>query len=247
MSDQKDFIPALGRAELTGDYDRVIAVMTRERRWRAALLDLLDPSDGELIVDIGAGTGSQAIAIKARCPGARVVGIDPDPAVLRIAKDKAAAAGVEVEWLEGYGDEADRRLGSAVADKVISSLVLHQCDVPVKAEILKAMVRLGRPGAHVVIADYGLQRTLLMRLLFRQVQALDGWERTGFNAKGKLPDLMAEAGLLGVAERRVVPTPTGSISLYVATTPGADRQDPPQERSDEEEVRAARLDGRTMT
>ncbi|WP_293384912.1 hypothetical protein [Phenylobacterium sp. SCN 70-31] len=37
MSEQKDFVPALGRPELTGDYDRVIAVMTRERRWRAAL------------------------------------------------------------------------------------------------------------------------------------------------------------------------------------------------------------------
>ena len=223
MSDQKDFIPALGRSELTGDYDRVIAVMTRERRWRAALLDLLDPAEGELIVDIGAGTGSQAIAIKARCPRARVVGVDPDPAVLRIAKGKAEAAGVEVEWLEGFGDDADRRLGASVADKVISSLVLHQCDVPVKAEILKAVVRLGRPNARVIIADYGFQRTLLMRLLFRQVQALDGWERTGFNAKGKLPELMADAGLIDVAERRVIPTPTGSISLYVAATPGAGR------------------------
>lgn len=221
MSDQKDFVPALGRAELTGDYDRVIAVMTRERRWRAGLLDLLDPVDGELIVDIGAGTGSQAIAVKARCPGARVVGVDPDPAVLGIAREKAEAASVEVEWIEAYGDEADRTLGAAVADKVISSLVLHQCDVPVKAEILKAMVRLGKPNARVVIADYGLQRTLLVRLLFRQVQALDGWERTGFNAKGKLPELMAEAGLVDVAERRVIPTPTGSISLYVAATPRA--------------------------
>ena len=223
MSDQKDFIPALGRAELTGDYDRVIAVMTRERRWRAVLLDLLDPADGELIVDIGAGTGSQAIAIKARCPGARVVGIVPDPAVLDIAKEKAMAAGVDVEWLEGFGDEADRKVGTAVADKVISSLVFHQCDVPVKSEILRAMVRLGRPGASVIVADYGLQRTLLMRLLFRQVQALDGWERTGFNAKGKLPQLMADAGLVGVAERRVIPTPTGSISIYVANTPEASR------------------------
>jgi len=184
-------------------------------------LDLLDPVAGELIVDIGAGTGSQAVAIKVRCPAARVVGVDPDPAVLRIARAKADAAGVEVEWLEGYGDQADRRLGAGVADKVISSLVLHQCDVPVKAEILKAMVRLGRPNARVVVADYGLQRTLLMRLLFRQVQALDGWERTGFNAKGQLPQLMTEAGLVGVAEHGVIPTPTGSISLYVAATPGA--------------------------
>jgi hypothetical protein len=43
MNDKPDFVPALGRAELTADYDRVIAVMTRERRWRTALLDLIAP------------------------------------------------------------------------------------------------------------------------------------------------------------------------------------------------------------
>jgi hypothetical protein len=60
---------------------------------------------------------------------------------------------------------------------------------------------------------------LLMRLLFRQVQALDGWERTGPNAKGILPRLIADAGFDRVEEVRVVPTPTGSISLYTGRKP----------------------------
>ncbi len=58
-----------------------------------------------------------------------------------------------------------------------------------------------------------------MKLLFRQVQALDGWERTGFNAKAVLPQLIADAGFDSVEEVRIVHTPTGSISLYAGRKP----------------------------
>lgn len=213
MDDDHNFVPALGRSGFTGDYDRVIAVMTRERRWRAALLGLVAPEAGDVIVDVGAGTGSQAIAIKQMAPGARVIGIDPDPMVLALARKKAAAAGVEIEWIQGFGDKVDV-LVDVSANKLLSSLVLHQCDLPVKAAILQAMARTLSPGGILAIADYGLQRTLLMKLLFRQVRALDGWERTGFNAKGILPQLIADAGFDKVEEFRVIQTPTGSISIY---------------------------------
>jgi ubiquinone/menaquinone biosynthesis C-methylase UbiE len=211
---EQGYVPALGRPELTRAYDLVLALVAREGRWRRMLLDALDPRDGELIVDIGCGTGSQAIAIKKKRPGARVIGIDPDPNVLDIARAKATAAGVEIEWRQGLGGQAADLIGEGVADAVISSLVLHQCDVPVKGEILRAMARLAKPGARVLIADYGRQRGP-MRLLFRMVQAVDGFERTEFNAVGALPGLMRASGLSEVTERNRIATLTGSISLYV--------------------------------
>lgn len=215
MTEQGQYVPALGRPELTGLYDHVLALVARERRWRALLLEALKPRDGELIVDIGCGTGSQAIVIKTHCPGARVVGVDPDPAVLEIARAKARRAGVEIEWFQALGGQAADLVGAGTADAAISSLVLHQCDVPVKREILEAMARLCRPGGRVLIADYGRQRGL-MRLLFRMVQAVDGFERTEFNALGKLPDLMVGCGLSDVTERERIATPTGTVSLYAA-------------------------------
>jgi hypothetical protein len=75
------------------------------------------------------------------------------------------------------------------------------------------------PVAWNLTAVDSLQRTLWMRTLFRQVQALDGWERTGLNAMGILPELIADAGFENVAEVRVVQTPTGSISLYSGRKP----------------------------
>ncbi len=53
-----------------------------------------------------------------------------------------------------------------------------------------------------------------MRCPFRHVQLLDGRADTEPNARGALPDLMRGAGFRDVAETAVVPTPTGSISLY---------------------------------
>ena len=66
------------------------------------------------------------------------------------------------------------------------------------------------------VADYGLQRTALMRKLFRIVQKGDGHENTEPNAQGVLPELMKQVGFRDVKETAVIPTPTGSISLYRA-------------------------------
>jgi ubiquinone/menaquinone biosynthesis C-methylase UbiE len=118
-----------------------------KRRWRAMLLEALQPRDGELIVDIGCGTGSQAIAIKIGAVLERaVVGVDPDPAVLAIARAKAAAPASRSSGFNVWAARRSELVGARAADAVISSLVLHQCDVPVKGEILEAMARLAKPG-----------------------------------------------------------------------------------------------------
>lgn len=218
MSD-KDFVPALGRPELTQDYDRVIAVMTREGKWRSALLTALVPAAGETIIDFGCGTGSMALLIARAQPRARIIGIDPDPEVLALAQEKARRVGASVRFVAGMGDEASDILGAAIADAVISTLVLHQCPLDVKRKILADMFAVAKPGGRLCIADYGLQRTLLMELLFRQVRMLDGFENTKPNKDGMLPQLIEEAGFADVDETRVIQTPTGSISIYRGRKP----------------------------
>jgi len=217
--DTRPYVPALGRPELTGLYDYVVALATRERTWRSALVALIDPRPGETILDVGCGTGALAVMLKTACPAARIVGVDPDPAILALATAKARRAGVEIDWRRAMGDRLAEVAPAGSADKVVSSLVLHQCPLPMKLAILQAMHAALKPGGAMIVGDYGLQRTALMRLLFRQVQMVDGFALTEPNAKGVLPSLMAQAGFAGVEERRVVPTLTGSISLYLAARP----------------------------
>lgn len=88
-----------------------------------------------------------------------------------------------------------------------------------KRAILISMLETLRPGGKLVIADFGLQRTRLMRLAFRIVQLADGKEDTQFNADGALPDLMTDVGFHQVQEPDTIPTINGSISIYTARRP----------------------------
>lgn len=192
--------------------------MSRERAWRGALVDAIAPAADDTIVDVGAGTGSMAVAIKARAPSCRLIAIDPDPAVLAIAQAKAKnIAGIE--WRQGMGDRIDAHVANGTANKVVSSLVLHHCDAAMKAGVLRAIWKVLRPGGQLFIADYGVQRSMLLRGLFLLVQAVDGFGTTGENLRGLVPALIAETGFVDVTEQTVVPTPTGSVSLYTASKP----------------------------
>lgn len=217
MSDET-FTPALGRLAPARFFDYV-AALTRERLWRALTVMHLAPRPDDTVLDVGCGTGSLAILVGRTEPRARIVGLDPDPEMLAVARGKAAAADARVRWLTGMGDTLVEAVGAESMDAVMSSLVLHQCPVAMKRAVLTSMFAVLRPGGRLVIADYGWQRTRLMRLAFCIVQLADGKTDTQPNADGVLPELISAAGFDDVREADVVPTITGSISIYVSRKP----------------------------
>jgi len=213
VSDQS-FTPALGRLGSVGFYDRAIRLLTREKVWRAALLRQVAPEAGEIILDVGCGTGTFAIMLKRLCPGARIVALDPDPGVLKIASRKGTEAGVVIDWRQGFASDAEA-LGGTV-DKVVSSLVFHQVPVTGKGEGIAAMFAAVRPGGEVHIADYASQRGI-MRALFRlTVQQIDGLVDTQPNADGAIEAILSDRSGTPIEATRVIPTPTGAISLFKA-------------------------------
>ncbi len=211
------FTPALGKPAFTSDYDRIISVMTREKKWRSLMLSELQPKAGNVVVDLGSGTGTFAIQVKEKEPGCRVIAVDPDPEVRAIAQEKVDD--VQIEFATAMGDQPLSILGPGQADAATCSLVLHQCPMSMKTGILANAYKMLKAGGRLLISDYGEQRDLLMQLLFKQVRELDGYENTKPNKDGQIPILMREAGFEEVAERYVTKTPTGSISLYVGRKP----------------------------
>jgi ubiquinone/menaquinone biosynthesis C-methylase UbiE len=215
---EKAFTPALGRMAPARFFDGrlfdTVVALTREKLWRGLTVKYLAPQPGDTILDVGCGTGSLALLAARVQPQARIVGLDPDPEILAVARGKDAQS--RVRWLTGMGDALVESVGTESMDGVMSSLVLHQCPIAVKRAILASMFAVLRPGGRLVIADYGLQRTRLMRAAFRIVQLADGKTDTQPNADGILPELISAAGFTDVREAEVVPTITGSISIYVA-------------------------------
>lgn len=214
MSEQA-FTPAAGRFAPTRFYDPVVA-LTRERLWRSLAAIYVAPRPGDVIADVGCGTGSLAVLLGRVEPRAQIIGLDPDREVLALARDKADAAGVTVDWRMSMGDALVDALGAQSVDTAVSSLVLHQCPLSMKRAILTSIHEVLKPGGKLVIADFGLQRTTLMRMAFRIVQLADGKDDTQPNADGVLPKLLSECGFSDVREAEVVPTVSGSISVYVA-------------------------------
>ena len=224
------FTPAAGYSALTPVYDLAIRLLTRERRWREELIEQIAPKDGQAILDVGCGTGTLAILLKHRAPGARIVGLDPDPEVLARAAAKARQAQVEVEWHRGLAMDSTR---FGKFDHVVSTLVFHQVSPAGKVAGLQAMFEAARPGGTVHVADYCQQPDWLMRQLFRIIQAIDGRTNTQVNADGAVETILACLAGKVLAPRRVMRTPTGAISLF-HVTPSSKKARRHNKRSNEE-------------
>lgn len=167
------------------------------------------------ILDLGCGTGAMAIALAQALPAARVVGVDGDPEVLQRAAAKARAAGVEVELQEAMAQRLP--LPDTSIDCVVSTLLFHHLPAKVKRAALAEARRVLIPGGRLLICDIGRARDPLMRGLFFLVQLLDGFGTTEENARGKLPEIVAEAGFTDVAVVRRFRTGAGSLDLIQGT------------------------------
>jgi ubiquinone/menaquinone biosynthesis C-methylase UbiE len=226
MADDSDrYTPPLGLAVLTPLYDTAIRLLTREAVWRRRLVERIATRPGEMILDVGSGTGSLAVAVTARVPRCSYRGFDPDGAAVDLARRKAAAAGSTAVFAEGHfgAGGTDEK---AFADTIVSSLVLHQVALAEKRRLLSSMFARLKPGGRIVLADYGEQRSWLMRLLFRAtVQALDGRTDTQPNADGILPRLLQDAGFADIEETDRFATATGMIYIYRAERPPETQED----------------------
>ena len=93
--------------------------------------------EGDRVVDVATGTGNAAV-LAALC-GARTTGVDLEPALLRVAGQHAAEAGLAVDWL--VGDASRLPLPDDCADVVAFRLRRHVRDGP------RCRRRLSWPGS----------------------------------------------------------------------------------------------------
>lgn len=212
-----NFVPALGLRILTPLFDPLVRLLMRERLFKGRLVDQMALQPGQRILDVGCGTGTLALLIKERHPQNEVVGIDPDPQILAIARRKAARSGAEVRFDVGYADRLP--YPDASFDRVTSSLVFHHLRRETKRAALEEAYRVLRPGGELHIADIGRPSGVLMRLAVRPIVMLDGTDRVKDNIAGRLPTFMTGSGFSEVVECEPFSTAFGPVSLYRATKP----------------------------
>ncbi|MFC4604642.1 class I SAM-dependent methyltransferase [Rhodococcus kronopolitis] len=128
-----------------GDYP----LMARYLRPAAlAAVEAAAVAPGDRVVDVATGTGNAALLAAER--GGKVVGVDFEPALLRLAAERTRNAGIEVEWL--CADLDALPLPDRSADVVLSVFgVMYAADHAIAA---RELARVAAPGARVVLASW---------------------------------------------------------------------------------------------
>lgn len=214
MSRPAPYLPALRFPALTALYDPLIARTTRERAFKTRLVELAAARPGERVLDLGCGTGTLALALKRAAPGASVSGVDGDEAMLTQGRAKAGAEGLDVALGQALAQELPFTDGAF--DVVVSSLFFHHLERAGKEQAAAEMVRVLRPGGRVVIADWGRPRDLPMAIASLGIRLFDGHAPTRDNLAGRLPAILAGAGLSEVAERGSYRTVVGRLVIHTA-------------------------------
>jgi ubiquinone/menaquinone biosynthesis C-methylase UbiE len=183
---RRDYLPAAGRDWLLPLYDPVVKLLGGDAA-RRALLDQAQLQPGQRVLDLGCGTGSLAVMLKRLRPDVEVVGLDPDPKALALARRKAAAATVSIQMDQGFADELP--YADAAFDRVFSSFMFHHLPRDVKEGMLHEVRRVLRPGGLLNLLDFAGPEAggFLTHLLHSSHQLRD-------NSEEQILALMRQAG-----------------------------------------------------
>jgi ubiquinone/menaquinone biosynthesis C-methylase UbiE len=188
------FVPAAGHDLFLPLYDPLWRVLGGGRM-RATFIRDAGITAGQRVLDIGCGTGSLLIQIAESVPGTHSVGLDPDPKGLARCAEKAASAGVDVRWTQGFADELPQV--DASFDRVLSSFMFHHLDLEVKQGMLQEARRVLNPGGELHLVDFGGQHHGKDGLLSRLLHPHEG---LADNLGGRISQLFEAAGFADVRE-----------------------------------------------
>jgi len=110
------------------------------------LLELLAPASGEVVVDVACGTGGPGLWI-AQQTGTSLIGVDPSPAGLAAARQRAARTGLDDRSRFEQGSFEHTHLTGSSADVVMSIEAFQYA--PNKRAGLREFARILRPGGRL--------------------------------------------------------------------------------------------------
>jgi ubiquinone/menaquinone biosynthesis C-methylase UbiE len=136
-------------------YDTFVGLMSlgQERKIRQATLELVEIQPADRILEVGCGTGSLTLAAKTKAgTHSQVFGIDIAADMIDTARQKAAKAGLDVQFQVGRIETIP--YPDSQFDLVLSSLMLHHVHDPKdKQQGIAEALRVLKPGGRLLIVD----------------------------------------------------------------------------------------------
>jgi ubiquinone/menaquinone biosynthesis C-methylase UbiE len=151
-------------------------------RQKTAKLARVHP--GEQVLDVGCGTGTLALEVARRAGRAgRVTGIDPSTEQIARARSKAAMHNVPIDFQIGVIEHLP--FPDQTFDVVLSTLMMHHLQAPLKRQGLAEIARVLKPRGRLIIADFKPKQE-------RQGQA--AWFHAGGSSMQDLATMVSDAG-----------------------------------------------------
>jgi len=207
MSKSARYIPALSFHWLTPLYDLVLKWVMREETFRRKLVQQANIMTGMRVLDLGCGTGTLTLMLKRAYPNATITGMDGDPQVLEIAREKSR--GMDIRWEAGLA--ASLPYSDSTFDRVVTSLVIHHLVTIDKRRAFQEIYRVLKPQGELYVLDFGAPHSMLGCLT---ASYMHGLEEAADNFDGLIPQFLAEAGFRSLSETEHFLTIFGPLSFW---------------------------------
>ncbi len=162
-----------------------IAFGGRRGRVYRRIVELSGARPGDRVLDVGSSSGYLARMLAAAAgPSGSVTGIDPSEAAIAYARRKATP---NAAYVVGVAQDLSA-FTDATFDVVTSTLAIHHVPARKRADALREMYRVTRPGGRLALADFDPSRRVLP--LHRGAARM----RHAVSSVGSLDDLVTAAG-----------------------------------------------------
>lgn len=192
---------------MAGCYDTLVAVSRLGRVFKREVLSSVDLSGPLRIVDIGCGTGMLMHEAGKRHTRLEMIGIDPDPEMLRRAKHRTSNLKNRISLVRGFGTWID--LPGQSVDVCFSALTFHHLSRAQKQKTAAEAYKVLKNRGRLVVADFRHMRFPFLSRFFL-------FENSGYlreNFEGAVAVSIRQAGFSTIREIR---RPFSLVSIIVA-------------------------------
>jgi demethylmenaquinone methyltransferase/2-methoxy-6-polyprenyl-1,4-benzoquinol methylase len=153
-------------AGLPRAYDRMGALLSfgQDPRWRATLVDAINPLPGQRVLDVATGTGLVAFAMARR--GCDVIALDQSEDMLAVARrhlHERPELQRRVSFVQGEAESLP--FGDGEFDALTFTYLLRYVDD--RAATMRELARVIRPGGRIGMVEFGVPESAPLRAAWR--------------------------------------------------------------------------------